>query len=143
MTLELQYTCKVNANGELEGLARNKLRKELKGSFANKSIEILIHKKKKHRSINQNRYYWLVLNMVSEDTGFRPQEAHEIFKRKFLTIEKVYEETGQVYEYTKSTTELSTIEFEEYVEQVRQFVAQEFMIYIPLPNEEIQIDFAK
>lgn len=38
-------------------------------------------------------------------------------------------------EYARSTTELSTIEFEKYLEDIRRWASMKLSCYIPLPNE--------
>lgn len=139
MTEQLSYFAAVSEDGELKGLPSKKLRSELKHLFAGKQIEILIHRKKKHRSVQQNRYYWLIVSMLSEHTGFTKEECHEILKQRFLKTEKVHEDTGAIYEYTKSTTELTTSEYEDYLESVRRFAAEDFSIELPLPNEQLEL----
>lgn len=138
-TTEIQYFAKVKWDGTLEGLPKTKLRRELKRMFSGRSVEIIIREKKKHRSAQQNRYYWLIVSMLSDHTGFTREELHAILKKRFLSTEKVFEDTGAVYEYIRSTTELSTVEYEEYLESVRRFAAEDFDMVIPLPNEQIEI----
>ena len=88
-----------------------------------------IRKAKKPRSLNQNSYYWGVLiKQFSIDTGYTEQESHQLLGRQFLKY------TKKDIEFTRSTTELSTIEFENYLEQCRM-LASEQGIMIPLPNE--------
>lgn len=138
MTAELIYYAKINpSTGEWDGLPKSKFRREVARLFSGQSIEIIIHQKRKHRSVQQNRYYWLVASILSDRTGFTKDEIHAILKSKFLKAEKVNENTGAVYDYVKSTTELSTMEYEEYLDSVRQFAAQELDIQIPMPNEQI------
>lgn len=140
MTAELQYFAKVNLEtGEWEGLPKRKFRQEVARVFGGCSIEIVIHRKKKHRSIQQNRYYWLIVTMMADHTGFTKDEMHGVLRCRFLKAEKVNESSGLVYEYTKSTTELSTVEYEEYLEQVRNFGIEEFDMRIPMPNEQIVV----
>lgn len=139
MTQELSYFCHVGEDGGLQGLARKKLKKELRQTFAGKNIEIVIHRKKKHRSVQQNRVQWMYYTMISDVTGYTKDEIHSICKTLFLTTEKVNEKTGSVYSYTKSTTELSTVEHIEYTDQIKQWAAQEFEIVLPDPGE--QMDF--
>ncbi|HNC13938.1 MAG TPA: hypothetical protein PLF59_19310, partial [Cyclobacteriaceae bacterium] len=107
--------------------------------FSGKSIEITVRRKKKHRSVQQNRYYWLVVTILSDYTGFTKDEMHSILRSKFLRAEKVNEDTGVVYEYVKSTTELTTVEYEDYLDDVRRFAAQEFNMTVPMPNEQIEV----
>lgn len=140
MTAELTYFCKVNAEtGEWDGLPKTKFRKEVARLFGGQSIEIIIHQKRKHRSVQQNRYYWLIVTMLSDQTGYTKEETHAILKSKFLRTEKVNENSGAIYEYVKSTAELSTTEYMDYLESVRQFAAEEFDIQLPEPNEQLQV----
>lgn len=137
MSAELTYFAKVSETGEWQGLSRIKLKKEVTSFFSGQSIEIIIRRKKKHRSVQQNRYYWLIVTMMAEHTGFTKDEMHSILRYKFLKSERVNDNTGIVYEYVKSTTELSTIEYEEYLEHVRSFGVDELDLRIPMPNEQI------
>jgi len=83
----------------------------------------------KPRSIPENKYYWsIVVGAISDATGHTPQETHEILKFKFLRAV-----TGK-FEFIRSTTDLSTVEFEKYLSEIRVFAAQELNCYIPEPN---------
>ena len=140
MASELIYFAKVNAStGEWDGLPKKKLRSEVARLFGGHSIEIIIRRKKKHRSVQQNRYYWLVASIISDQTGFTKDEIHSIFKSRFLRTEKVNECSGAIYEFVRSTAELTTVEYEEYLDQVRQFASQEFGLVIPMPNEQMEV----
>lgn len=102
--------------------------------------KIEIKKDKEKRSGNQNRYYWgVVIQMISEHTGFFPDEAHELLKQKFLSYDKAFKSTGEAFTISRSTTDLDTWEFENYLEQCRIFAAVEIEIVIPLPNECIEL----
>jgi len=90
---------------------------------------ISVKKQNKERSTNQNAYYFgVVVAMIAKEIGYTPSETHEALKHKFL----IYE--GDLLKI-KSTTELSTIEFEEFLTKVRVFSAEYLNIYIPLPHE--------
>lgn len=98
-------------------------------------VTVQFSRPRKTRSNGQNRYYWgVVLSMVASETGHTSEECHEYFKqimlpRQHMTIGEVEQEVP------KSSTELTTIEFEQYLERVRAFAAQELRMTIPLPNE--------
>ncbi len=82
------------------------------------------------RSEKQNGYYWkVVLRIMADDTGHTRKEIHEWMGLQFL----VMLENGQ--EVVESTTRLSTVEFETYLQKVRMFASTELGIFIPLPNE--------
>ena len=86
---------------------------------------------KQMRSIVQNNYYrGVVIKILSDFTGYEPDEMHEALKRKFLTYENV-----KGLPTILSTTQLKTHEFEEYLERIRRWAATDFGVYIPLPNE--------
>jgi len=89
-----------------------------------------VAKRKVKRSNNQNRYYHgIVIKMFSQEIGQIPEETHQDLAKHFLT----YENNGK--KYTKSTTQLNTVEFENYLEQCRQLASKHYGMYIPLPNE--------
>lgn len=106
--------------------------KNLKGAFA-----ISLKKSKPTRSLAQSRYYWgVVLAYLSEETGYTKDEAHQLMQRMFLKYAKdVPDKKTQMF--VRSTTSLSTIEMNEYIEQIRTFAVSELGIYIPDPNEII------
>jgi len=100
---------------------------------------------RKRRSNKQNAYYHaIVCSMVAEglrENGYREvtdsEIAHKILSGRFLKRRLIDEDTGEVLsEWTESTTKLSTKEFEEYLDQCRQFAAEYLGIPIPLPNQQ-------
>jgi len=87
-------------------------------------------KEKKARSSQQNRYYWgCVCKTISKDTGYTPDEIHQLMQKQFLK----YENKGEWF--VKSTTKLNTKDMEDYLENVRRFASMELSCYVPLPNE--------
>lgn len=95
----------------------------------------------KGRSNNQNRYYrGVVVKIISEHTGFTPEEVHELLKYRFLrTYETLSTKNGdKEFERTKSTTELTTSAFEIFMSDVRMWASIELGLYIPDPNEAEQ-----
>lgn len=95
----------------------------------------------KERSNPQNKYYWSVcIGIISEHTGFTPEETHEILKYKFLKDGKLIKHrNGNIYTefFTKSTAQLDTKEFEEYLSQIRIWASSDLGAYIPSPNEAL------
>lgn len=93
-------------------------------------VMVVLKKPRKPRSINENNYYWaVVVQMISDETGFTPEEAHEAMKWMFLR-----KQVGNLFT-TRSTAILSTIEFEDFVERVRIWAQTDLNLKIPLPNE--------
>lgn len=102
--------------------------------------KVEIKRDRENRSGQQNKYYWgVVIQMISEYTGFLPDEVHELLKGKFLKYDKAFKTTGEAFTISRSTTDLDTWEFENYLEQCRIFAASEIELIIPLPNECIEI----
>ncbi len=114
--------------------------------FDGKDIILTVERKKKKRSSNQNGYYWGVIipafmyefskamgEPVSDTT------THETLKNRFNSKEIVNEKTGEVITVARSTTELTTTEFEVYLDECRMFMAEFFDVSIPLPNEQGEI----
>lgn len=96
-----------------------------------RKVVITIKPYRKSRSNNQNKYYWgVVIAILSDEIGYSTEEMHEALKYKFLLVDN-YKEIPTV----RSTSDLSTIEFEEYMTNVRQWASADLQIYIPLPNE--------
>jgi hypothetical protein len=95
---------------------------------------------RKVRSVPQNKYYWgTVLEILSNETGHHKDEIHEILKKKFNPKVIVLKKTGEEFLIGGTTTEMETLEFENYLEKVRTWALSELDIYIPLPNEELEL----
>lgn len=97
-------------------------------------LELVLFPLRKGRSYVQNRYYWgVVLKIISDETDNSVYDMHEYLKTLFL--KKWIIVKGQEVETVRSTTALNTKEFEEYLEQCRQWASMELGIFIPLPND--------
>jgi len=96
-----------------------------------KDVSVTVSRKRKRRSVNQNDYFHAVICvMFSEEMGCSPDEAKEALKFHFLRKKS---NTG--LEYCRKTSELSTVEFEEFCSKCRMLGSEMFGAYIPLPNE--------
>lgn len=99
--------------------------------------------KKNKRSNNQNNYYWAcVVQLVFEglrDAGYNEVEdatdAHEILKNLFLK-KQIANNDGLMIEKIGTTTKLTTIEFNEYLEKIYQWASEYLSVYIPPPNQQ-------
>ena len=101
----------------------------------NKNVEVSIKERRKRRSDRQNAYYWgVVVKMLSEHTGYSPDQMHSILKQIFNS--EVAMVGGIECRIEKSTTKLSTYDFsEEYIRSIQQWAAEKFDLQIPDPNE--------
>jgi len=112
-------------------------------SLEGKRITVTIGKFRKPRSDKENRYYHgIPVKMIADYIGEEnKRQVHEYLKVLFLTTIE-YKQIGNTnktlkFTRTKSTTELSTVEFEEYLDSIRRWAAQFLGIEIPTPNEVI------
>lgn len=129
-----------------EGQITNKtvMRKALTGLKNGRYLVTI--ESKNNRSNQQNRYYHGVIIPFVKDglkeAGFSEirthEDAHEILKYMFLKKRVVNEETGEVIELLGTTTTLTTIEFNAFVEDIIRWAAEYLNIQIPLPNEQLE-----
>jgi len=104
---------------------------------------ITVKKRGRPRSDNQNAYYWgVVIGMLAEEfAGDRSSDMldqiHNAMRNKFLkrVYTKLNKDKRIQVETARSTTELSTVDFEEYMKLIRTWASEELGVYIPLPNE--------
>jgi hypothetical protein len=84
---------------------------------------------RKRRSLDQNAYFHgVVCGVFGLEFGYSVAESKELFKTKFLR----YEKNGE--HFTKETSSLNTIEFEDFLTKCRMFSSEQGC-FIPLPNE--------
>lgn len=92
------------------------------------------------RSDRQNRYYWpcfvgsLFDYCVAQGDEITRDEVHELFKAKFLRRTIVNKSTGEIIgQAIASTTDLTTVEFNEYLDKCARFLS-EMGIIVPEPD---------
>jgi len=100
----------------------------LNGKRVTVTVERVTHK----RTIPQNKWYWgVAVKLISEHTGYYPDEVHDALKHAFAP--KVI--IGNLVA-VKSTKHLDTVEFgDNMMERVVRWAAEELHIVIPLPEE--------
>ena len=100
-----------------------------------REVAVKLTRPTNQRSLNQNRFYWgTALRIIADFTGHTPEEIHYALKtillpRRFIML------AGREVEVGKTTTDLSTTEFEAYLERLRAWASSELGIEIPTPNE--------
>jgi NinB protein len=127
-------------NGKLQNNVSQQIANHLK-QFNGKRVEIKIQKLKSTRSVQQNRLWWLYVDILHKELGYHKEEMHEILKFKFLKKELVNESTGEILTYIGSTAKLSKSEFIELVDRLIQWSAETFNIILPLPNEQTELSY--
>lgn len=100
-----------------------------------KAVQVKLSRPMSTRSKSANAYYWGVcLTLLAESTGHTTEEVHDAVKELFLPRQFIQLGSHEV-EIAKSTTRLTTDEFEKYLTQLRAWAETELNITIPLPNE--------
>ena len=103
-------------------------------------IDLRLSKHRNVRSISQNAYYWaVVIPLLAEHCGYEDEEMHEALKWRFLQTHA--DQSGEFevksswvrLPTVRSTTDLDTAEFTEYIEQCRRLGA-EMGVIIPSPG---------
>lgn len=128
-------------------LTRNRnLIKDAIATFENKQVVIKIERFKKKRSTQQNRFYYgviipIVQNCLKEAGHIMTNEStHDLIKLKFLKETLfVNEDTGEVIERIKSTTELSTSQFMDLLAEINNFTFEYFGVSLPSPNDDLTL----
>lgn len=145
----LTYLGSVTKDGEIK--LPKRLRAEVSAFLNGCEIEAIFRKKKKHRTSEQNRYYWGVIipyvadafgdlgNPVSSSNPDDLQAVHEFLKRRFLQPDTVHDVNGEVHVLRYTTTNKSTSEMMDYFAQISQFASEYLNTVIPEPNEQIEI----
>lgn len=115
-----------NGKPSFAELSEIRFREHLK-SHEGKTYEIYLRESK--RSLSQNAYYWVYLEIIEQETGNIASNLHELFRRtllppKFITV------MGKELKVPRSTTELSKAEFAEYLEKISAECG------VPLPDRE-------
>jgi len=134
-------------NGKLKIAKREHFYKAIE-ALKDCRVKLIVQKQYKQRTDKENRYYWGVIvdiwqNIIQDEWGeyYTSEQVHEFLKLNFNTKEVVCEQTGEILQIVKSTTENSTVEMEEYMEVCRRKALEMFNVIIPLPNEQIEAEF--
>lgn len=94
------------------------------------------------RSLSQNAYEHVCFTLAQKglyDMGYSEirtmEDAKDFYKKLFLTVKAVNEQTGEQYEYVRRTRDLDKEENTVFIEQIREHCLEWTGIYIPTPDE--------
>ena len=142
-----KITIRSNVNGGNLKRNRNLIIDAIR-SFEGKDVLITFEKPKKKRSNPQNAFYYGVIIPIVQnclrDAGYimTNEATHDLIKLKFLKeVILTNEDTGEVVERVKSTTELSTSQFMDFVAEISIFTNEYFGVIIPSPNDDLTLNF--
>ncbi len=111
-----------------------------------KDVRLRVERKYNKRSSPQNRYYHgVVIQEVKHGflkVGYEMtnDEVHYYLKAHF-NKQEIPSVDGEAIEVPGSTTELTTVQFMEYVERIARWAAEYLGVVIPMPNEKLQFNF--
>lgn len=108
---------------------------------------LLKYERKDKRTNQMNRYLHGVLLHVVKDAlrgaGWNQiktiEDAKDFVKVKFLKYDLVNEETGEVVEMYRNTSDLTKLQFMELVQDVQIWLLDYFNIELPLPGEQTKM----
>lgn len=104
--------------------------------FKNGKATLRIEVDRGRRSNQQNRYYRLVLGLISDHTGDEVDDLHELFKQRFLAPRMVTVLGEEMPIWT--TTNLDADAFKDYVERIRRFALMELQVQTPDPDPALR-----
>jgi hypothetical protein len=123
---------KVEKN-ELKLIGRDRFKQYLY-TLNGQEVEVTVAKKGRKRSERQNKYLWgVVYQLLSDYFGYTTSEMHELMKQKFAPKKEV-KMGNEIMLIPCSTTELLTTNFNDYLDQIKQFGAENNVI-IPDPEK--------
>ena len=97
-----------------------------------------VKKQRNTRSNMQNNYYWsCIVQPLSNDLGYFPDEIHDLLKVKFSSEWNSIEinDRNVGIQVVKSTARMDSKAFEIYADQIRIWSMTELGIRLMLPNE--------
>lgn len=127
-----QLRAKINDKGDGIIYQRLTAYQSFLQALAGKEIIVTITEYRRNRTDRQNRYYWgVIVKMLSEYFGYdkdEETELHEGLKQKFLLVK------GKHLEYVRSTRKLTTVEFNNYIDQIIRWAAKSYSVVLPDPD---------
>ena len=118
---------------------------DLKDAFADGSrVTVEIKSRRKTRSLPQNNFYWgyflqFEIDCFLEFWGelYDKKQIHDWNKQNFLGDVRVIENTGEIVRMPGSSKELSTVDFELKLDDIRQWFRLNFEWEIPYPDNDL------
>lgn len=139
MAKEYSFTAQIEDGRLKVGLKALQLLREAVKGWRRCPVTVTIQRQHATRSLDANAYYWgVVIEHISEHTGYTPEETHEALKTMFLPKRlAMLGQNGELHDELViggSTTVLNKVEFYEYCERVREFAGEKLGVRIPAPD---------
>ena len=124
----IKFKFKAKGGGmEFADMTKWRLKEHMK---EHEGMEYDIIPRKKTRTLTQNAYYWVYLEIIENDTGNTASDLHELFKRMFLPPRFVTYK-GKEIKLPSTTTNLEKYQFGEYLDKI----CAETNVPLPDPQE--------
>lgn len=81
---------------------------------------------REQRSLNQNSRLWALHQLASAETGYTPDEMHNLMLAKFYGVKEIQVEGAIVTVPAKRSSTRDKAEFRAFLENVENFYASEF-----------------
>ena len=135
MFTDVTASARITDDGKLELVEPDEFKKAMR-HFKRGAVTVRVEVDRGKRTGQANRYYRLILGLISDHTGSDPADLHDYFKLRFLqpAVKTVLGKEFEVY----TTTDKSPEVFHEYVEQIRRFAATELQVETPDPDPSLR-----
>jgi hypothetical protein len=142
VTRPLEFPCRIT-NGRIPEATAKQLAAVIRNADG-KQIVLGVREVKRTRSTSANAYLWgvvyppIVAAFREYGTPIDAEDVHLFCKQHVGKLKQnLVTPDGEVLQAVGSTRHMTTTEFMDYTEAVRQFAAEKLGIEIPLPNEEV------
>jgi hypothetical protein len=103
------------------------------GTISDGEYELILPKKKKKRTIPQNRLMWLWFACLEQDSGTPKESFHDYYCGMFLLRHETV--MGKDVTLVSGTSKLNTVQFKDFLDKVQADVASERGIILPNPDD--------
>lgn len=123
----------VSAEGQLLLADRKSFLDYLK-SQAGKHVEVIVQRVRKMRSKAQNDYlHAVIIRTLANEWGWEEREMKEYLLVQFAPRRAAEKGPGKIIR----TSEMTTVQLNEFCELIRRWAMVEHQVYLPEPNEVI------
>ena len=132
----------VTKEGKLPDGIRQTLQQTIP-KLAGKHVWLSLQEAKKTRSEAQNDYWFGILDKYviprfrEAGSNWSSYKLHCALMLKLGYEDAMVDPNGEVISIRKESHKFTTREWEEFMERARAYIATEYRIYLPLPNEKM------
>ena len=112
---------------------RQRVSNLIDGLDLSKPWSVTVEPYKKRRSLSANGLYWKWVSIIADGTGNSDDDLHDALKDKFCPPREV--QLGDDFRTIRSTANLGTKDFKDYMDKVYAFATAELGILLPIPEE--------